>query len=62
MELGSADNTLNIILEELGIAAMGLALHLEVYLRIIKKYQKNLRSPGGSPVFFLNCTMKTASD
>ena len=53
MELGSAENTLNIALEELGIAAMGLALHLEVYLRIIKKYQKNLRSPGGSPVFFL---------
>ena len=52
MELGSAENTLNIAFEELGIAAMGLALHLEVYLRIIIKYQKNLRSPGGSPVSF----------
>ena len=37
MELGSVENTLNIALVELGIAATGLALHLEVYLRIIKK-------------------------
>ena len=53
MELGSVENTLNIALVELGIAATGLALHLEVHLGIIKKYQKNLRSPGGSPVFFI---------
>ena len=40
MELGSVENTLHIVLDELGMAAMANGLHLEVlFQNSPKKYQ-----------------------